>query len=114
MNRFVLLHHQSPTDDHWDVMLETESELVTWSIPPQSPSGISFSCPATQLSAHRKHYLDYEGEVSGNRGRVSRIDTGTYEQAAPESFILHGTLFAGTLTLKNGNMTFESTCHSNS
>jgi len=45
--------------------------------------------------------------VSGNRGKVSRIDTGTYEQTSPESFILHGTLFAGTLTLKNGTMMFE-------
>jgi hypothetical protein len=108
MYHFVFLHHQSPTDEHWDVMLETDSELMTWSIPPQCSSGASFSCPATPLPPHRKHYLEYEGEVSGNRGKVSRIDTGTYEQTSPESFILHGTLFAGTLTLKNGTMMFES------
>jgi len=108
MYHFVFLHHQSPTDEHWDVMLETDSELMTWSIPPQCSSGTSFSCPATPLPPHRKQYLEYEGEVSGNRGKVSRIDTGTYEQTSPESFILHGTLFAGTLTLKNGIMMFES------
>ena len=89
-------------------MLETDTELMTWSIPPQCPSGKSFSCPTTPLPAHRKHYLEYEGEVSGNRGRVSHIDIGTYEQMSPESFMLHGALFAGTLTLNNGTMTFES------
>ena len=105
--RFVLLHHQSPSGDHWDVMLETDSALTTWSIPPQSLSGTSFTCPATPLPAHRKHYLDYEGEITGNRGVVSRIDAGTYEQLSPDTFILHGTHFTGKLTLANGMMTFD-------
>jgi len=106
--RFVILHHQSPSGNHWDVMLETESTLSTWSIPPQCPSGMSFSCPATQLPTHRKHYLDYEGELTGNRGAVLRVDAGTYEQLSAETFQLHGKHFTGTLTLKNGTMRFES------
>ena len=81
-------------------MLEMDSALTTWSIPPQCSSGASFVCPATPLPAHRKHYLDYEGEISGNRGTVSRIDTGTYEQTSPETFMLYGTIFSGKLTLK--------------
>ena len=105
--RFVILHHQSPTEDHWDVMLETDSALMTWSIPPQCSLGTSFVCPATGLPDHRKHYLDYVGEISGNRGVVSRIDAGTYEQTSPETFVLHGEHFTGNLTLANGVMTFE-------
>jgi hypothetical protein len=105
--RFVILHHQLPTDEHWDVMLETESALTTWSIPPQCLSGSSFVCPASLLQPHRKDYLDYEGEISGNRGQVSRIDAGIYEQTSPEKFILHGTFFYGKLTIKNGTMAFE-------
>ena len=106
-NRFVILYHQSPMNDHWDVMLETDSALMTWSIPPQCLPGTSFICPATPLPAHRKHYLDYEGEVAGNRGAVSRIAAGTYEQISPETYILHGTNFSGMLMLEKGTMTFR-------
>jgi len=106
--RFVILHHHSPTGDHWDVMLEADSALTTWSIPPQCPSGASFTCPAMRLPDHRKHYLDYEGEVTGNRGRVFRVESGVYEQSSPDTCILHGAHFTGKLTLKNEIMTFES------
>ena len=106
MQRFVILCHQSAAGNHWDVMLETDMALRTWSIPPQCPTGLAFACQAIALPEHRKHYLDYEGEVSGNRGTVSRIDAGTYEQLSPESFVLHGTNFTGKLTVENGTMTF--------
>ena len=105
--RFVILHHRSPAGEHWDVMLEMDSALTTWSIPPQLPGGLAFACPAVRLPDHRKHYLDSEGQVTGNRGTVSRIDTGTYEQLSPEIFMLCGTVFSGTLTLEKGKMTFE-------
>ena len=105
---FVILHHQSPTSVHWDVMLETDSSLTTWSIPPQCPSGTSFTCPVNRLPDHRKHYLDYEGEVSNNRGVVSRVDTGTYEQQALRQFFLFGTRFYGKLTIDDNTMTFQA------
>jgi len=79
-------------------MLEMEDALAAWSIPTQCPSGTSFVCSATKLPAHRKIYLEYEGEVSGNRGSVRRIDTGTYRQISEETVILYGTHFIGTLT----------------
>ena len=112
MRRFVILHHQSPTGEHWDVMLEMDDDLMTgalmtWSIPPQCPSGTSFVCPATALPMHRNHYLDYEGEITGNRGTVTRIDVGVYEQLSPETFALHGKNFAGILTLENNMMRFD-------
>jgi len=109
MHYFVILHHQSPTGDHWDVMLERDTTLTTWSIPPQCLAGSSFVCPATALPPHRKRYLDYEGEIAGNRGTVARVDAGTYEQLSPEVYLLHGTKFKGKLTLDNGIMTFEAT-----
>jgi hypothetical protein len=108
MHRFVILHHQSPTDEHWDVMLETDAALTTWSVPPLLSIGSSFACPATRLPDHRKHYLDYEGEITGNRGTVARIDTGTYEQLSPEMYVLHGANFSGTLAVVDGKMVFES------
>ena len=33
---------------------------------------------AEELGPHRRDYLQYEGEVSGGRGQVTRIATGTY------------------------------------
>jgi len=106
MYRFVILHHCLPAGEHWDVMLETETALMTWSIPPQCSWGSSFVCPAVRLPDHRKHYLDYEGEVSGNRGAVVRIDAGIYEQLSPESFVIHGEKFVGNLTLEKDTMRF--------
>ncbi|GHT46224.1 hypothetical protein FACS189454_07020 [Planctomycetales bacterium] len=110
--RFVILLHQTadslPGGDsrcethsgtHWDIMLEDETALMTWSIPPQNRNGKSFEAEAKALPAHRKHYLDYEGEISGNRGMVQRIDAGFYETLAPNQFALHGTLFNGTLLM---------------
>ena len=106
MYRFAILHHQLPTEDHWDVMLETDSALTTWSIPPQVPIGTSFVCQATRLPDHRKRYLDYEGEITGDRGVVARVDFGTYEPFSSEEFVLHGENFTGTLTVKGERMMF--------
>ena len=109
--RFVILSHRSPTDEHWDVMLEADFALATWSIPPQCPAGDSFTCPAIRLPDHRKDYLDYEGEISEGRGTVSRISAGTYEPQSPEQFLLHSTHFSGTLTMQGDIMIFESFPH---
>jgi hypothetical protein len=93
--------------EHWDVMLESASALTTWSIPPQSPNSSFFACPATRLPDHRKHYLDYEGEIGGNRGKVFRVDTGVYEQLSPNQIFVQGAIFSGVLTVENDKMSFE-------
>ena len=69
--------------------------------------GLPFTCSAIRLPDHRKHYLDYEGEVSGDRGTVSRIDSGTYEQQSPVRFMLHGVNFSGSLTIDGNTIIFE-------
>ncbi|GHT16847.1 hypothetical protein FACS1894189_1570 [Planctomycetales bacterium] len=98
-NRFVILLHETNSGDHWDIMLENDSALTTWSIPPPGVLEGQFACQATRLPDHRKVYLDYEGEVSGGRGNVSRIDAGTYKTLSANQFLLHGTVFKGTLTI---------------
>ena len=35
--------------------------------------------PVDQTAGHRRAYLDYEGEVSNNRGRVKRVKAGTVQ-----------------------------------
>ena len=106
MYRFVILHHRTAANEHWDVMLETDTALTTWSIPPQLPIGASFVCESVRLPDHRKHYLDYEGEITDNRGTVSRIDTGTYEWLSQATFFFHGAVFTGTLAVDGDKMVF--------
>jgi hypothetical protein len=76
MPRFVLLQHDHPFL-HWDFMLEAGAVLRTWRLaaPPSADAVIE----ATPLGDHRSAYLDYEGPLSGNRGRVIRWDRGDYE-----------------------------------
>lgn len=62
---------------HWDLMLEASGLLLTWALmsDPTSQSTVE----AEALPPHRLHYLEYEGPVSGNRGKVSRWDSGSFE-----------------------------------
>ena len=79
MPRFVLQHHVfAPDDEHWDLMFEVGAVLRTWSLasPLDDPSQLP-TC-ARQLGDHRIDYLEYEGQVSGDRGRVEIHDRGTY------------------------------------
>ena len=81
MPRYVLLRHDCPDDyrdgPHWDLMLELGESLLTWSLAElpaawqeekTGPSAVA----AEQLPNHRLAYLDYEGEVAGGRGKVTR------------------------------------------
>lgn len=107
MPRFVILEHDHPFL-HWDLMLETGNVLRTWRLerPPLPGSG---PIPATSLGDHRLMYLDYEGPVSGNRGRVVCWDRGAYvNEKWSDEFIhvrVHGGRVTGMVTLewKNGD-----------
>ena len=78
MPRFALLEH-SWNGLHWDFFLErTEGgPLATWAV--NSPIVVSQTLPARALDDHRAIYLEYEGDVSGNRGTVRRLDRGNYD-----------------------------------
>jgi hypothetical protein len=83
MPRFVILEHDHPTR-HWDLMLEAGPVLRTWRL--AEPPEMGRQAEATASFDHRLVYLDYEGPVSGNRGRVQRWDAGTFiwEEDSPE------------------------------
>ena len=102
MPRFVVLFHQCPPDyarpSHWDLMLEADGVLRTWALAQlpchwlrahQATVAACGSCPplaasdtvhAEQLADHRMAYLDYEGPVSGNRGSVVRVASGSFAE----------------------------------
>lgn len=101
MARFVVLRHDCPRGLHWDFMLAAAGALRTWALALE-PTG-SFTCWAERLPDHRPVYLDYEGEISGGRGRVTRYDLGEYQlrkEDAQELVVeLHGARLRGTAAL---------------
>jgi hypothetical protein len=81
MPRYVILEHDHPVL-HWDFMLEAGEVLRTWRL--AAPPAGGEMVPAEVIFDHRRLYLDYEGPVRGNRGRVVRWDVGTFEWMAEE------------------------------
>jgi hypothetical protein len=83
-------------------MLEAGPQLATWSL--SEPPAAGASIPARAIPDHRLAYLDYEGEVSGGRGSVTRWDHGEYEllHRDPTEWIvlLSGTRLTGRVTLR--------------
>jgi hypothetical protein len=106
MLRFVILRHETPAGDprpgHYDLMLEQSGVLWTWVLT-RLPAG-GETVIAQRLPDHRLAYLDYEGEISGGRGCVSRVESGKYEiiEASPTSLVvrLQGSSRQGVLQLR--------------
>ncbi|MFO0838437.1 MAG: hypothetical protein U1D55_07895 [Phycisphaerae bacterium] len=124
--RFVLLEHDTranaasppdPASVHWDLMIELApgAALATWRLS-RDPSLSDELIPAERIADHRRDYLEYQGPISGGRGRVRRIDEGHVEFAylnphdsapsAPQScpggvmeFAFHGSRIVGPRTL---------------
>lgn len=105
MKRFVLLYHEFPADhddvSHYDLMLEEGDQLRTLRLA-EKPDLLG-PVHGKAIFPHRLDYLDYEGEVSGNRGSVSRIDRGEYDLVRDddEAIIvnLYGSVLAGRLAV---------------
>lgn len=75
MPRFVLLEHDHPTP-HFDLLFEVGEVLWAWRLDRLPEVGEAVA--ATRNFDHRHLYLEYEGPISGGRGRVSRVDRGEY------------------------------------
>jgi hypothetical protein len=87
--RYVVLHHTGIDDPHFDLMFETApgSDLTTWRVPHWPPrTNDKFA----RLPIHRRHYLEYEGAVSSNRGSVLRVAFGTHRivENSPVRFVI--------------------------
>ncbi|MCC9609688.1 hypothetical protein LOC68_03950 [Blastopirellula sp. JC732] len=99
MKRFVLLYHQFPADhddvSHYDLMLEEGDALRTWRLL-EKPDMLQ-PVRGEAIFPHRLTYLDYEGEVSGNRGSVTRIDRGEYELVRDDAETLIVQLYGSVL-----------------
>lgn len=102
-SRFVILHHLAPTGEHWDFMLEQENALATWQLVSEPVNRGSCPIECVRIHDHRKHYLTFQGPVSGGRGIVTRIDQGRYELLAIDettwTFRLSGIRLTGDFCL---------------
>jgi len=103
--RFVILQHNHPVP-HCDLMMQHGDVLKTWRLPAELSTGCWL--PSESLPDHRLHYLDYEGPVSNNRGRVSRLTSGTFEAAVSDDQPVGGT--AKAFTLFDCDMASKLTC----
>lgn len=85
MPRFVLLQHdvgsqlQRTQQRHFDWMFEVDGALRSFATDVIHPLDKMIEVDAQSLADHRIEYLDHEGEVSGQRGRVRRLIGGTYD-----------------------------------
>ena len=75
--RFVILKHQDNRNMHYDLMLEGEEKLATWSCSQNPMAHPAAEC--RRIADHRKAYLTYEGAISRNCGTVQRVASGQYE-----------------------------------
>jgi hypothetical protein len=77
---YAILFHDGVADPHFDLMFQTgpDSPLSTWRLPVWRPIAPT---TAEKLSDHRQAYLTFEGEISGGRGRVKRVEQGTCRAA---------------------------------
>ncbi|CAN5318460.1 hypothetical protein BH10PLA2_BH10PLA2_04330 [soil metagenome] len=100
MPRFVILEHDWP-HQHWDLMLESGATLRTWRLAESPVPGTDIR--AEPIADHRRAYLDYEGPISGNRGSVTRWDSGEFTWQQDDSseviVILAGKVCSGKLRI---------------
>ena len=76
-------------------MIEDNGHLRTWAI--DTPLIAAADLPARALPDHRLDYLTYEGPISGGRGRVRRVDSGTFERLEWGPDRVRGNLAGGQL-----------------
>jgi hypothetical protein len=101
--RFVILEHDWPTL-HWDFLLEAGPVLRAWRL--LGEPGSARTVPAEPNGDHRLLYLDYEGPLGGDRGRVRRWDAGTFawvENGGGRVVVeLHGERVSGRCVVESG------------
>ena len=78
-SRYVIQKHTRGEDVHWDLMLEDNGRLTTWQVP-VDPRTILNGIPVkiVRIQDHDLRFLQYEGPVQNNTGKVKLADYGTY------------------------------------
>ncbi|GAA5508395.1 hypothetical protein [Novipirellula caenicola] len=129
--RFVILRHTpgsqatrgpespAPVPPHFDWMFEVDGVLKTWATEPLESFAEGISTKVEKLADHRVHYLDFQGDIGGDRGEVRQVISGhyrkieidtelfvaeiTWRDARGQTQSRHVEIAAGYLLLKNGS-----------
>ena len=102
-------------------MIERGGVLLAWQLlsDPVTASGLPSSRPvwpitAKRIADHRLAYLTYEGPISGDRGRVRRLDAGTvvFDEIAPDrvAIALDGSQIRGGFVLEQAGESWTLSC----
>lgn len=97
---FALLEHTTGSDRHWDLLVEVPGaeRLPTWRLA-ANPLEAAGAVHAERIADHRSVYLEFEGELTGGRGVVRRLDRGSavVETIRPDeaAFVLAGERLRG-------------------
>jgi hypothetical protein len=82
MPRSVILQHTTPDgESHYDWMIEQEGvvdehRLLTWRCKSR-PDRSGWNGQADAIAVHRVAYLEFEGVLTGGRGSVRRVASGS-------------------------------------
>ena len=96
--RFVVQYHiKNALDRHYDLMLEREGKLATWSFPFPLEPGTKQR--GMKIFDHRLKYLTFEGEIGRGLGRVSIWEQGEYVAYVWESEKVEGVLLGERCSL---------------
>ncbi len=82
-SRFVVLRHDAgpafarQAGSHCDWMFQVDDALKTWATDLVDRFDNPIRMIGRKLPDHRINYLDYQGELAGNRGLVTRLLAGT-------------------------------------
>lgn len=93
----LLLHELSDGASHYDWLVapddDPEGLLIAFRVQERIDLSVVARFEAERMADHRRRYLTWEGELSGGRGRVTRLASGNLRVVAtPE-----GLEFAGRL-----------------
>lgn len=103
---FAVLEHTTSAGVHWDLLMEAPGQepLLTWRLA-HNPLAARGPIPAQRLPDHRPAYLDYEGPLTGDRGKVRRLDRGPSRLVALNAsvceFELDGERLRGRFCIRN-------------
>src|SRR5688572_8384601 len=86
MARFTIARHTGAADgkDHFDLFLERGGALKSWRL---RTTEFLETTPASEAPDHDLKYLTYEGKLTGNKGSVAVVETGTWIE---DSWSPHG------------------------
>ena len=107
--RFAVLRHSNypGKPDHYDLVFEVahgedteEAALVKFE------TGSELGAQEIQVTFKgqiRRRYLQYQGPMTGNRGQVQRVDSGTFRLVGWDYIKVNGNMLNGRLYLDTGS-----------